>query len=60
VALRRLVDSGLAYDPAARTGVIIQIHGTHLDGAGGEACIVGETLEAAEDLERCLLEVFPR
>lgn len=59
VALRRLTEHGLAYDPATRTGVLIQVYGTRLDGLGGEACIVGENVEAAEEIERALVELFP-
>ncbi|HET9142779.1 peptide ligase PGM1-related protein [Actinophytocola sp.] len=58
-ALRALTGSGLAYDPRTRTGVIISVYGTRMDGTGGEACIVGENLAAAEELERELAELFP-
>lgn len=56
---RELTRSGLAYDPAARTGVIIPVYGTKPDGTGGEACIVGADLEEAERIERELLTLFP-
>jgi pre ATP-grasp domain-containing protein/pheganomycin biosynthesis PGM1-like protein len=58
-AQQTLVDNGLAYDPATRTGVIITVYGTRPDGTGGEACIIGENLEAAERMERTLQELFP-
>ncbi|MFF3222374.1 peptide ligase PGM1-related protein [Nocardia suismassiliense] len=59
VAWRTLKDSGLAYDPAARTGVIIPVYGTKPDGTSGEACIVGESFAAAEQTERELMALFP-
>jgi hypothetical protein len=56
---RALVDRGLAYDPATRTGVIVTVYGDHADGTGGEALLVGEDRAAAEEIERALLELFP-
>lgn len=58
-ARRTLAEHGLAYDPATRTGVIIAVYGTHLDGTGGEACIVGESLADVERLEAAVRELFP-
>ncbi|HEX4831829.1 MAG TPA: peptide ligase PGM1-related protein [Trebonia sp.] len=57
-AQRELSRSGLAYDPATRTGVIIAVYGTEADGSGGEACIVGTSLGDAERIERELLMLF--
>jgi hypothetical protein len=54
-----LETSGLAFDPAKRTGVIIPVYGTRPDGTGGEACIVGKDLAEAERIERALVELFP-
>lgn len=36
--LPRLTEPGLAYDPRARSGVIVTIFGTGADSLGGEAC----------------------
>lgn len=59
VARRELAESGLAYDPTTRTGVIIPVYGTRSDGTWGEACIVGADLKEAERIERDLLALFP-
>jgi len=58
-AQRTLVENGLAYDPATRTGVLIPVYGTRSDGTGGEALIVGENLDDAERIERALQRLFP-
>lgn len=55
VTQRELAKSGLAYDPATRTGVIIPVYGIMPDGTWGEACIVGADLKEAEQIERDLL-----
>ena len=59
VAHRRLVEHGLAYDPLSRTGVIVPVYGSDLDGRGGEACVVGRSLAEAEEIERALQALFP-
>jgi hypothetical protein len=58
ITWHELSTSGLAYDPAKRTGVIISVFGTGSDGTGGEACIVGTDLAEAERIERALMELF--
>lgn len=58
-ARRALAAAGLAYDPATRTGVIVPVYGTHADGTGGEACLVGRDLAEAERMEQAVAELFP-
>ncbi|MEU9730636.1 peptide ligase PGM1-related protein [Streptomyces sp. NPDC048002] len=52
--LERLTDSGLAYDPVSRTGVLVTVEDNSASDGYGEYCIAAESTEHAERLERAL------
>ncbi|ELP61729.1 peptide ligase PGM1-related protein [Streptomyces turgidiscabies] len=50
----RLADSGLAYDPVSRTGVLVTVEDSSASGGYGEYCIAAENTEQAERMEQAL------
>ncbi|WP_381795746.1 peptide ligase PGM1-related protein [Streptomyces niveus] len=57
-AVRILAESGLAYDHATRTGVLLAVEDGSDAGGFGEYCVVAENAEQAERLEAALARVF--
>ncbi|OPF73158.1 hypothetical protein VT50_0228840 [Streptomyces antioxidans] len=50
--LDALTASGLAYDPQARTGVLLTVDDSSPSGGHGEYCVVAETTTQAQQLEQ--------
>jgi pre ATP-grasp domain-containing protein/pheganomycin biosynthesis PGM1-like protein len=55
----KLAGSGLGYDTHTRSGIVLSTFGINGDGTGGECCIVAESLDTANRMERAMLELFP-
>ncbi|GGZ16209.1 hypothetical protein GCM10010387_05900 [Streptomyces inusitatus] len=56
----RLADSGLAYDPVSRTGVLVTVEDGNASGGYGEYCVVAENTEQADRMEQDLAGLFAR